>query len=180
MIVECLPHEFPQFIEAIRVLVNKNIACPTATQFAESFYNAKTTEYFAFHNEHGDFTNSFDEIFDTINLSYAEYEALKFKHKTLSGKEFYKEIFNKFNIKTVKNSNKVETNVSIPLEIAKEMYKSEKHPNNYTWNLEDGLITYDGETHEQFIHFYDKESNSWTKIPYNIYLKIKNGTTEEN
>lgn len=57
---------------------------------------------------------------------------------------------------------------------------TEKHPNNYTWNLEDGLITYDGETHEQFIHFYDKESNSWTKIPYNIYLKIKNGTTEEN
>lgn len=54
-----------------------------------------------------------------------------------------------------------------------------KHPNNYTWNLEDGLITYDGETHEEFIHFYDKKSNSWTKIPYNIYLRIKNGTTED-
>lgn len=56
------------------------------------------------------------------------------------------------------------------------------HPNNYTWNLEDGLITYDGETHEQFIHFYNKETNSWTKIPYNIYLRIlriKNGTTED-
>lgn len=25
MIVECLPHEFPQFIEAIRVLVNKTL-----------------------------------------------------------------------------------------------------------------------------------------------------------
>lgn len=126
MIVECLPHEISQFIEAIRVLVNQNIACPTSIQFVEILRNIKTTEYFAFHNDNGDFTDSYDEIFDVINLSYTEYEALRFKHKTLSGKEFRKEIFNKFNIKIVTNSNKVETNVStIPLEIAKEMYKSE-------------------------------------------------------
>lgn len=56
---------------------------------------------------------------------------------------------------------------------------TKEHPNNYTWNLEDGLIIRDGETHEEFIHFYDKETNSWTKIPYKIYLKIKNGTRED-